>query len=240
MIIRTLFLILMCCVMLLCGCGEGPGGKSTVFIEPNPVIHVDNPEEENMAGILQKVASGVMVQIQNGDIIGSGVLWDFADDKLVIATAAHILTMGTGEMEVIFADGWKTSISQYEMTDTDMAFLFVECDKIPGEQLANYYLVRRDMESASRLQRGDGIILMASGTGVAADAYEGEVAEPWIYVEDFAEHMIVVRVNAENGMSGGGLFDYEGHFLGILCGKSEDGEAAVLPLFVINALYDGF
>jgi hypothetical protein len=31
-------------------------------------------------------------------------------------------------------------------------------------------------------------------------------------------------------MSGGGLFDAKGNFLGILCGIAEDGEVAVAPM----------
>lgn len=242
---KILLAILMCSMVLLSGCGENTGHENTVSetvisIAHSPLIHADNPEEENMADMLQDASSGVMVQIQNGDVIGSGVLWDVVGDKVVIATAAHVFTMGNGIIEVTFADGWTTPVSGYEVTNTDLAFLFVDLRDVPQEQLAQYQLANVNEESTANLRSGDGIILMASGTGVAADAYEGEVIEPWIYVEDFEEHMIVVRVDAEAGMSGGGLFDYEGHFLGILCGKSEDGEAAVIPVSVIRALYGVF
>ena len=36
-------------------------------------------------------------------------------------------------------------------------------------------------------------------------------------------------------MSGGGLFDRQGHFLGIISGGSEDGELAVVPLSLMLA-----
>ena len=36
-------------------------------------------------------------------------------------------------------------------------------------------------------------------------------------------------------MSGGGLFDLQGHFLGILCGTDEEGEVAVVPLSILEA-----
>lgn len=212
----------------------------SMMLPRNPEIHSENPEEENMADLLQTIAAGTMVQVRVGNVIGSGVLWEQIEDKLIIVTAAHVLTMGTGEIEVTFVDGWSAPVVEYRMTEMDLAFLVVDMKGIPEESMTEYYLANVDAESAGKLQKDDGIILMASGTGTGADAYEGRVIEPWIYVEDFAQHMILVRVEAEAGMSGGGLFDYEGHFLGILCGESEDREAAVISLSVINGQYDIF
>lgn len=216
------------------GCGEG--FVSEITMEQSALICKEDVERDNRVSVLQNEVSGALVQLRSGDVIGSGVLWKVSGDRLVVATAAHILAMGNGNVEVTFSDGWSTTVSEYRVTNQDLVFLFVELQGISQGQLEQYKLVNADEEGSVELQRGDDIILMGSATGVAADAYEGEVTEPWIYVEDFGEHMIVVRADAEVGMSGGGLFDEEGRFWGILCGKSADREAAVLPVSVIRAL----
>lgn len=259
--------ILVCIVMMLTACGEVAddtgsalvsedvsvketetvgvesqaenSGEGAISIASAPLIHSDNPQGENMADLLQDGAAGAMVQICVGDTVGSGVLWELVGDRLVIATAAHVFTMGNGVAEVTFADGWKTPIDGYEITDTDLAFLFVSLSDMPEEQLQQYYLVNVDTDCAEALQKEDGVIVMGSVSGVASDAYEGKVLDPWIYVEDFDQYMIVVNAEAGAGMSGGGLFDYEGHFLGIVCGSSADREVAIIPVSVINALYGG-
>lgn len=232
-------------VILLVGCAspqaELPKAMAETqkasYISDSPSIYAENPAEENMAGMLQEATAGAMVRIQIGDVTGSGVIWDAIGDTLVIATAAHIFVEGNGVVEVTFADGWTARIVGYDMADTDLAFFYVDISKIPSEQLEQYYLVRRDTEVAGKLENGDGIILMGSCNEVAGNAYEGTVLEPWIYVEDFAQYMIWVDAEAEPGMSGGGLFDYEGNFLGILCGTNSDGETVALPLSVIDAVY---
>lgn len=244
-----MMLILLCCVILYSGCEEiqkEDNIQETKEIAVNspeesvpassPLIYADNPQEENMADLLQDAAAGVMVQVRVGDAVGSGVIWSRVGDMLTIATAAHVFTVGNGVAEVTFADGWTSKLAGYEITDTDLAFLFVSLSGVPQEQLEQYYVVNVE-ENGKEPDIDDGIILMGSVTGVAEQAYEGKVLEPWMYVEALDQYMIVVKAEAEEGMSGGGLFDLEGHFLGILCGKSGDGEAVVLPRTVIASLY---
>lgn len=246
-----IMLILLCCVILNSGCAETKKEEKiqeTIEIAmdfpeesvpaSSPLIYADNPGEENMADMLQDAAAGVMVQVRVGDTVGSGVIWSRVGDMLTIATAAHVFTMGNGVAEVTFADGWTTRLAGYEITDTDLAFLFISLAEVPKEQLEQYYVV--NVEGSEEAAKDSGVILMGSVTDVAAQAYEGKVLEPWIYVEDYAQYMIVVGADTEEGMSGGGVFDFEGHFLGMLCGKSEDGEAIVLPQSVIAALYGVF
>lgn len=224
-----------CSVFGLNGCTN----PTVFFMDSTPAIYAENPQENNMAELLQKAAAGAMVKLQAGEVTGSGVLWELADRQLVIATAGHVLSGGSDEIQVTFWDGLTVPIIGYTMTDTDLAFVHVDCREIPEENLAEYYLVRRDRASAQSLKSGDGIILMGNNEEVAGNAYEGSVLEPWIYAEDFAQYMIWVEAQAEPGMSGGGLFDYRGNFLGLLCGTSGDGETVALPLSIMEAMYEG-
>ena len=61
------------------------------------------------------------------------------------------------------------------------------------------------------------------------------VVEPWIYVEDFTQYMLLLQGLPEPGMSGGGAFTEDGVFLGILCGADEEGKVAVVPYSIIES-----
>lgn len=210
-------------------------------LKESPLIHSENPQEENIAGMLQEAASGMMVQLAAGNVSGSGVLWKVQGDELWIATAAHVVTQGTDAVEVIFSDGFHVTAERVAAdADTDIALLAVNLRDITAEHLEEYCVANVDEESAASLQAEDGIIVMASGKGVAADAYEGKVVNPWIYVEDFGQDMLLLKADAEPGMSGGGIFDSRGHFLGILCGGDESGQLAAVPISVINTFSENF
>lgn len=209
------------------------------ILRESPLLYAEHPQEENLAGMLQKAASGMMVRLAAGEVSGSGVLWKVRGEELWIATAAHVVSQGMGEVEVTFVDGFHMTVERMDVdTDTDIALLAVNLREMDAEHLEEYCVAGVDEASAASLQTGDDIIVMASGKGVASEAYEGKVVNPWIYVEDFRQDMLLVRADAEPGMSGGGIFDSRGHLLGILCGGDENGELAAVPVSVVNAFWE--
>jgi len=68
--------------------------------------------------------------------------------------------------------------------------------------------------------------------------YEALVRNPWIYVEDFGQYMVMLQTKVEPGLSGAGIFTEENVFLGIICGGNEDGEAVATPVSVVSAWYE--
>ena len=66
----------------------------------------------------------------------------------------------------------------------------------------------------------------------------GIQTQDWIYVEDFGCHMMIGKADAVPGMSGGGVFDQTGTFLGIICGMDQEGNVAILPASVIASEYE--
>lgn len=210
-------------------------------MEESPLIYAEHPENENMADMLQKASAGMMVQITAGDLSGSGILWKMQEENVVILTAGHVLARTDGNVQITFSDGLQLQARNFLINEeVDLAFVTVDKSEIPVEHAAEYCLANVDEDSAGKLQRGDRIIVMASATGVAVDAYEGKLLEPWIYVEDFGQYMMLVKADAEPGESGGGIFDERGCFLGILCGENMDGELAAVPVSVISAFSENF
>ncbi len=204
----------------------------------SPELIYSNPDEENLADLLQKEASELMVQISAEGMIGSGVIYMAEEEHLVIVTAGHVLENAKGIIWVTFSDDFSIDTDQYMISkNSDAAFILVPLSKIPAEHLQRYYVANIDKESFDALQNGDNIIAMGSKSGVAKDAYEGKLLETWIYMEDFNQYMMLATVETFQGMSGGGLFDLQGHFIGILCGVNDDGEVAAIPLNILQAEY---
>lgn len=247
------FLITMMICLFLQGCsGESGGEGQSPAAESLPeeemlseekilphemeLLQSDDPENENLADMLQKNGGGMMVQIGAGSRLGSGVLYDAEEGQLLILTAAHVLEEAEASLRITFADGFSMVCDDFSCPGMgDIGLIRVNASEIPGESLELCLLANVDKESFDGVEPGDGCIVMGSRTGVAAEAYEGTVLEPWIYMEDYGQYMMWVKAEGKPGMSGGGLFDRQGHFLGILSGGNEDGELAVVPLSIILA-----
>lgn len=222
--------------MMQTGTAAEPETAEKFILPSSPLIEAVSSKQENMADMLQKAAAGVMVRVTAGELSGSGVIYGICEGKLVVVTAGHILEQAEGAVWLNFFDDFAVESTEYVVSDNaDLAFARVSLSEIPKEHLQQYFCVNTDKESFDALKSGDGVIAMGSKSEAAGDAYEGTLLEPWIYVEDFAQYMMLAKVETYSGMSGGGLFDLQGHFLGILCGLDEDGEAAVVPLSILEA-----
>ena len=199
-----------------------------------PLLTWENPDSENLADMLQRECGGMMVQLSTGGSKGSGVIYSVEEGAMVILTAAHVLTNADSRVKITFVDGWETESADFFLWEqADVAQIRLPLEQIPEEGLEKYRLANVDREAYDKLQAGDGCIVMGSKTGVAEEAYEGTVLDAWIYMEDYGHHMVWVKAYGKPGMSGGGLFDQQGHFLGILSGISEDEEWAAVPLVIL-------
>lgn len=213
-----------------------PANQGTIPIAP--LLDWEDPDNENLADMMQHQCSGLMVRLSAGALQGSGVLYRTSEDMLWILTTAHVFADAPELVAITFGDGWETESSEVIMAeDADIAMIQIPLEKIPEEHRKQYLCANVNKESFDALASGDGCIAMGSRTGVAAEAYEGTILEPWIYMEDYGQYMIWVKAEGMPGMSGGGLFDRNGHFLGILSGRNEDGELAVVPLSLLEGLF---
>lgn len=235
-------------ILLMSGCGKKEEFSETEeFMEsqevftfsPNETFIVENPEEENIADMMQTVASGVMVQLRTGNQLGSGVILYIDQESMLIATAGHVVE-NSEQVEILFTDGNVAQCMDISVsTNADVGYLRLASTLLEKDTLQACRYAAVDKKSYDTIEAGDGIIVMGCVDGVAANAYEGEVIEPWIYIEDFGQYMILGKTYATPGMSGGGVFDQQGHLIGILCGESEGtedgdyGEIAILPLTIL-------
>ena len=171
------------------------------------------------------------VVVSCGEYYGCGTVYDRTGDDLVIVSARHILedyfSGVSTDIKVGFSDGTVSNASLIkEDTGLDIVFLSVKRD------LKGPYVKKK---SAASPAIGEPVYLVDSNT---SDVYAGSVASPSIYSEDFGMDMIYCYCLVTPGMSGTGLFDEEGRYLGILLGGSDEAEAVCLDASAIYEAYN--
>ena len=228
------------CLLLFSGCGQngtGDAGIATTGAQL-PEGETTATEWQLPAETEQKLTETELtvrkslVQIQAGDLLGSGVIYEEDEKSLLIATAGHVLTHTNGEILVTFPDGTQVTATEAETAGScDLAFVWVDKEKLSGETWKVCLPVHTDRNVFDTLKEYDDVWMYGGETGMPVYAF---VVDPWIYVEDFGQNMLLLQGLAEPGMSGGGVFSEDGVFLGIICGADEEGKVAAVPYSMIQ------
>lgn len=228
------------CLLLFSGCGQngtGDAGIATTGAQL-PEGETTATEWQLPAETEQKLTETELtvrkslVQIQAGDLLGSGVIYEEDEKSLLIATAGHVLTHTNGEILVTFPDGTQVTATEAETVGScDLAFVWVDKEKLSGETWKVCLPVHTDRNVFDTLKEYDDVWMYGGETGMPVYAF---VVDPWIYVEDFGQNMLLLQGLAEPGMSGGGVFSEDGIFLGIICGADEEGKVAAVPYSMIQ------
>ena len=88
-----------------------------------------------------------LVGIQTGERQGSGVIYDEEENRILIATAGHVLADDTGEARVTFPDGTQVAATGVETVDScDLAFLWVDKAELSEEAWKVCLPVQTDRE----------------------------------------------------------------------------------------------
>jgi S1-C subfamily serine protease len=172
----------------------------------------------------------VSVRITCGNLSGNGVIWEEKDGEAVVATAGHVLEAGR-DISVTFFDGRQVTASEFvKSTQADLAFIRLDTSK-------NKYPSVTKKTDKNEILVQEQIVFSYEWQGDDFTPHLGIVQEPWIYMDDFAQYMIYLNMKTAPGMSGGGVFDEQDRLVGILCGGTEDGEAAAVPLSLMESIY---
>lgn len=228
------------CLLLFSGCGQngtGDAGTATTGAQL-PEGETTATEWQLPAETEQKLTETELtvrkslVQIQAGDLLGSGVIYEEDEKSLLIATAGHVLTHTNGEILVTFPGGTQVTATKAETVGScDLAFVWVDKEKLSGETWKVCLPVHTDRNVFDTLKEYDDVWMYGGETGMPVYAF---VVDPWIYVEDFGQNMLLLQGLAEPGMSGGGVFSEDGVLLGIICGADEEGKVAAVPYSMIQ------
>lgn len=193
--------------------------------------HSGNRSEDNKI-------TDVIVKVSTEDTYGSGVIWRFDEEQVIILTAAHVVAGADGDdgsgVTITFHDTGTAMAQKVEYAPgTDLVFVTIPIGNLKAWTQRSLRAVTQDKAAFDALSQEAPVLLAGDGKVLT-----GTVEETWIYVTDFSQHMLLVDGEIRPGMSGGGLFDEQENFLGILLGCSSDKETAVLPLSVILAAWE--
>lgn len=232
------------CLLLLSGCSENGTADPDAGTEnagqseaenngaqlPGETTATEQTEQKLTETELQVKKS--LVRIQAGDLQGSGVIYAEETDTILIATAGHVLSHSTGEIMVTFPDGTQAEAAGTETASScDLAFVWVNKSQLPGEVRETCLPVQTDRDVFDSLEVYEDVWMYGGDSGTPVYAF---VVDPWIYVEDFGQYMLLLQGIAEPGMSGGGVFTEDGVFLGIICGADEEGKVAAVPYSIVE------
>lgn len=207
------------------------GAMLLIFYISNGIRgHIDLQRPTSLAQHMETHApTTVALKTETGS--GNGILWQIEEESVTILTVSHV----AGDMvpgNTLEIDGNTTLAVEevYVSKDFDLAFIRVKWQ----EGATTRSTVRVDMKSFDSIETEDRIY--ASGSlNNSSYIREGTVISNWIYMEDFGCHMLWGKMpDTVEGMSGSGIFDINGFFSGILCGKTQKEEIAVLPLSIIQ------
>lgn len=218
--------------------GTGPYSKTEPCSEtelldpkelPGEVISEDRPDED-----MQQYLQRVTVRFQGAQYVGSGVVWSVEEDVLVIATAAHVIT-DNSPVFVQFEQGEPLETQLRKVSDqVDLAFVEIPLLELDNRGIG-WQVAKQEKDVCDRLEPGQPLWIMGSVEEAADRVYAGSVIQPWIYLEDFGNYMLLGHAYAVPGVSGGGVFTQDGILVGILCGGNDDDQTAVLPWSVMVA-----
>lgn len=168
---------------------------------------------------------------------GSGILWSYDGEELLVVTAAHLMTdFETGELELW--SGEKLTFSEKDVqlyTEYDLAFITLD-DLEAWQQGQNETEASISVEtlrqekggaenhiSQKQPQIGDSMWVVDSVYGSASGINTFHVYSVDLYLDDYGTEMLLLSGSGIAGMSGCPIYDMEGKLVAMMSGMSEDG-----------------
>jgi hypothetical protein len=138
---------------------------------------------------------------------GSGTLVDVRDQFGLVVTNWHVVRDGTGEVEVVFPDGFRSKARPLKVdSDWDLAALVIWRPQVKPVPLAT-----------RAPQPGDQLTICGYGSGQYRAA-TGRCTQYYAPSLDLPQHMVELDVEARQGDSGGPIFNDRGELAGVLFG----------------------
>ena len=133
-----------------------------------------------------------------------------ADEYGLVVTNWHVVRDGTGEVEVIFPDGFRSKARPLKVdADWDLAALVIWRPTAAAVKLA-----------ATAPQPGEQLTICGYGSGNYRAA-TGRCTQYFAPKVELPQHLVELDVEARQGDSGGPIFNSRGELAGVLFGASE-------------------
>lgn len=185
-----------------------------------------NDSLQDISGLVKPA----IVRLHTGNLTGSGIIISLERDRALIASNKHQLSPSLYSEVTLFSGKKLKGIRSYLSDSYDLGFLEVDLSPLSFEERLDLRTIYYDDKITCK--KGDFMFVIGSADGVAANVFEGIVADPMYYFPEFGSHMVYGHCRAKAGMSGGGAFNREGCCIGMITGGIDD-ETASLPIAFI-------
>ncbi len=183
-----------------------------------------------------EMAAASAVIVESGELRGSGNIWKAEKGCITVITAAHVIE-DEENVEVTFHDG-QSYRAETKLNDTYNDYCFLE---VRDENLSLSSGLRCAADLPAVSESVFMVVLSRPDNGGSGETSEqdkepetsvsaGVVISPETYSEDLSRNVLCCDIEVAEGMSGGGLFDAEGNYLGLLLGRSADGLGVFIPV----------
>jgi len=179
-----------------------------------PTINAEDGSENTAAVIAARKPS--IVEIVSAGSRGSGVIMKMQNRTIYVLTNNHVLS-DVNNVRVRFYgedEAVRASVIGYDAY-YDVAVIAV-ADYTPAYEV--YALdVPECFDSATEYAEGDSVVAIGNAMGYGIAAYDGIISRGYELIASGEKTIPVMRTTAviNGGMSGGALFDMDGHFIGL-------------------------
>jgi S1-C subfamily serine protease len=165
----------------------------------------------------------IIVPESDGTAFGSGSLVGVNKDHGLVITNWHVVRDGTGLVEVVFPDGFRSHAKPIKVdSDWDLAALVIWRPNVEPVKIATQPPRQGDLLTIHGYGRGQYRI----ATGHCTNYFSPRI--------DFPHEMVELDVEARQGDSGGPIFNQRGELAGVLFGA---GEGTTLGSFAPRVRY---
>ena len=164
-------------------------------------------------------------QIESGDYMGSGNIWEITEKKIRVLTASHVAA--EENCKVTFFDGvsFEGTVT-FRDDEKDIALIEIDSALVKEATKKGTHPYRSVRPSKDLPEWEEKIFIIDTLTKSSS---LGIVDTPSVFNPVLGIDVIYCMCDVEEGMSGSGLFDATGHYHGILLQKS-DGACICLPV----------
>ncbi|WP_081673483.1 S1 family peptidase [Butyrivibrio sp. FC2001] len=225
-----------------------------------PVAKDNEETEDNLIRTALNIRPST-VQVQVGSEYGTGNIISVSNEKIFILTAKHVVKSWRDDSSnyVIFYNGFIAD-AVLEKTDDyyDVAVISVNASDIDAYNLLRLRSVKLDYDVISDFDKKKNEVVFSldsehvvnakevqtydyfgKDTGIGYKYVYGPVINPDIMVRDYGYNMLYVKCDAHSGMSGGGVFDINGNYVGMLVGGSDKKEMVAVRLPDMRTMLEG-
>ena len=195
--------------------------------------------EENQA-IAYENMLGSAVRIQGNGYYASGSVFEIKKDEIIVVTNRHVAEYFDEEGYVTFFYGGECHGEVLGWSDTaDIGFISVDPDGLEKEEIERLREVGKRKSVYDNINKNTCFFIVDVASDISnPEIYPGAVVDKERFLAEYGAVMLYGDGGAVPGMSGSGIFDYCGNYIGTLSGATDRYEIAGVPLPTVLSEYE--